>query len=307
MFRSPSGTICRTAAYLIYSSVSIRFFRSVFRNYRFWYTAHKSTGVICENAQDDLAFMFSLGIHHFTAAAFFSWGKRASDSAVWRHGYLIETGYEIGDLLAMVAGLTPYNCSVRKGLTFSFFCHHIPGIGLAFFFLTSDYRFNPHLMSIIVWLLLASSFSMFVTFFAQTLDLRKNIVLAAIAYNLNLVFFAYARLYIFPTESYHFIQDVRRTAAPGSNILVTSILAGAASLMAFNFGIMISATPPFLELLKKVFTGGDPYELEVQPPVEGRMPRRRSSILADALKRSSITGEFTTSYLNELKDRAKDD
>jgi len=270
-----------TVLYLVFMNASNRIFRSIFRKYRFWYTAHRSPGVVNKNAQDDLPFVLALGIHHGIAAAFFLWGRFRSDPDIWRHGYLIESGYEIGDTLSMIVGLVPYK-NIKRALIIPFLCHHIPGVSLAWIFLTSsDLRFNPHLMNIIVWLLLASSFGMFTAFFAYTLDLRKNIMLSGIAQNANLLFFGFARLYVFPKEVSLLIQDLRQTATPDSERLIGLLYVMGGLFMVFNLGIVITATPDFLVLLKNAFTGNDPYKLTVEPPAEGRMPRRKSSILMD--------------------------
>eukprot|EP00567_Pseudictyota_dubia_P011673 CAMPEP_0197454824 /NCGR_PEP_ID=MMETSP1175-20131217/38986_1 /TAXON_ID=1003142 /ORGANISM="Triceratium dubium, Strain CCMP147" /LENGTH=360 /DNA_ID=CAMNT_0042988515 /DNA_START=118 /DNA_END=1200 /DNA_ORIENTATION=- len=266
-------------SFLLFSRKFSKVFRSRFKRHRYWYTAQKYSGVFARNAQDDLPTLAVVGIQHVVGGLLMTVGALRSDPHMWRHGLLCEAGYEIADLILMRLSLPPYDVSFKKELTVPIICHHIPGIVLSFAALLSNLHYNRHLRNVGVWLLLAGGLTLFGGFYTFTLDAQREIKKLAVTNVLTTGFFLYARFWAFPIESYYLISDVRTD--PSHSSLTLYVLYLSATLYSlFNVGILVDVIPQTIRCTLRAFDGVTSIEKEpVPPPKEGRMKRRRSSIV----------------------------
>lgn len=268
-----------TIGFLSFATVSSQLFRSLFKNCRFWYIAHKRGGVFALNAQDDLPALAVIGIQHVIGGLLMTLGVLRSDPTLWRHGLLCEAGYEVGDIISLSLSLFPYDVKIKEQLKVPIVCHHIPGIVLSFAALLSDLHYNEHLRSIGMWLLLAGGVSLLASFYGHTIDFRTNMPKAAIAFVLNNVFFMYARLWAFPMHSLHLIKDVKEDDNQSDKTLYV-LYASAALYSVFNIGVLAEQIPLMFRYIMRAVDGVTAIDTKpVPPPKEGRMDRRRSSIV----------------------------
>ena len=68
-----------------------------------------------------------------------------------RHGFLMETGFEVADLISMANKLAPYDFGVQEDLIIPIICHHIPGMLVPAAILESGLHEDPHLRIIGMW------------------------------------------------------------------------------------------------------------------------------------------------------------
>merc|ERR1711860_483066 len=121
------------------------FLRKFYRKFSFWQTSKLRSGILAQNAQDDLIVLSVFGIHHVFGGSIMIMGSILNNNSLWRHGYLIETGFEVCDLLAMLTSTFPYTENLKPKIKNSLVFHHIPGITLAIPILTTGISKNHHL------------------------------------------------------------------------------------------------------------------------------------------------------------------
>jgi hypothetical protein len=96
-------------------------------------------------------------VHHGVAGAMMMLGVLHDDPILWRHGYLLESGYEIADLFSIFFNLYPYRQDgMKPEIKIALIFHHLPGILLSAFVLEADLHYNTHLREIGMWLLLGA-------------------------------------------------------------------------------------------------------------------------------------------------------
>ncbi len=161
-------------------------------------------------------------------------GTLLRDSQMWRHGFLVETGFEIHDLVAMLLGTYPYTHHLKPEVKAIMVFHHIPGISLCVPILTSALKDNIHLHAIGGVLLFAGAISCATGMAIYTLDFGKaaEMRLAALGHWFNVVFYFIARIIIYPHQAYHLISDLY--AGGYSSLVTKGVVVGAVMMMVFN-------------------------------------------------------------------------
>jgi len=87
--------------------------------------AKKHSGIMCQNAQDDCVLFTIIFIHHFIAGSLMAYGLWSRQPVYFRHGYLLETGFELSDMTAMILKMYPYGVEFKRELLIPFVCHHV--------------------------------------------------------------------------------------------------------------------------------------------------------------------------------------
>lgn len=192
-----------TTTYSIYANVMSHCFRAIFRKLPIWKLARVRGGVFCGNGRDDSVLLSILGCHHCCAAFLMYLGLIRDDADLWRHGYLLETGFEIADIIAMILKTYPYHHweGHKDDIKLAMFFHHLPGITLCSFVMESGLYTNSHLQAIGLWLLAGAAFSCLAGVLIYSLDFDNQMTLVAITFNLSVAFFVYCRFYIWPIEA----------------------------------------------------------------------------------------------------------
>ena len=88
--------------YAIYANTVPHVLRSIYRKLPMWQRTHKIHGVFCESGRDDSVSMAVCAVHHATGGALMLYGVLCDDATMFRHGYLLETAFEIYDYIAML-------------------------------------------------------------------------------------------------------------------------------------------------------------------------------------------------------------
>jgi hypothetical protein len=140
-----------TVGYLVYAQTMQRLMRELFRSHRFWYTAHKRKGIFTHNAQDELPAFLVVGLQHIVGGILMTLGVVYEDHVLWRHGFLMEAGFEVADLISMAMKLAPYDFGVKEELFVPIICHHFPGMLVTAAILEAGLHENPHLRIIGMW------------------------------------------------------------------------------------------------------------------------------------------------------------
>lgn len=267
---------------LLCSLVLSRAFRAIYRKLPIWTKARLRGGCICANGRDDIVLCSLWAIHHFAAAAFMYFGVHTGNPDFWRHGYLLESGYEVADLVAMFFKWYPYKYEGIKDETkAAFVFHHLPGLALCAFVMETGLYENVHMQAIGMWLLGAASISCFVGIVMYTLDFDRQMGMAALVCNLNVGFFLYCRFYVFPTEGLALLQDVKNSEELGNDKLLLYLLYfGLAALSIFNLAISIDMIPKCILYIRRAIDGVTPIETEPVPSSRDSVlrQRRRSSV-----------------------------
>jgi hypothetical protein len=148
----------------------------------------------CANAQDDTILMIVLATHHLTAGIMCYTGARNNNPNPWRHGYLLETGFEVADIVALCIGLYPYALdNIKPDIKVALVFHHLPGILFSGLILKNNLHHNEHLQEIAIWLLVGASFTAANAVVIYNLSLDTQMPLATVAYCANIAFFIYCR------------------------------------------------------------------------------------------------------------------
>jgi len=278
-----------TILYLTFVNGGSRLLRSIYRNTRIWTLAHRREGVFCGNGRDDSILVTLTGTHHFCAGALMWFGTRTQNPILWRHGYLLEVGYELGDLLSMLIPLYPYRLDgMKKDVTVALAFHHLPGLMLSPFLMSTGLYRNLHLQAIGLWLLAGAATSCMFVMVMYTLDYSKQMGTVATLFCSNVAFFLYARWYAFPIEVLALLGDVADDPAFGEgtpNAIVYPMLKfGGFALGVFNLGICIDMVPKTYRYVKRALDGGK-TPIETEP-----IPSSRESMLnLKAGRRSSLS------------------
>lgn len=299
-----------TSIFIAYSNLLSRLVRSVSNHLPWWNLSKKRGGVLCGNGQDDSILFLVLALHHGLAGFLMTKGVINDNPITWRHGYLLESGYEIADLLAIIFNMYPYRRDgVKPDVKVAFCFHHLPGIILSAFVLEAGLHYNEHLRNIGMWLLLGACQSCLGGVYIYCLDFSTQMKHAAIANLVNVGFFFYCRMIVFPTESYLLIRDVQSSEEFSNHPYLLKLLYfGGICLTLFNVGILADCIPKAIRYCKRSIDGTTPIELEPVP--KARADRRRSSLgmvvdVVDevvARRRSSFE---TIMHLNAVEDVAR--
>jgi len=269
-----------TTLYLIYANVFSRLLRSAYRKLPLWKTSHLREGILCGNGRDDAVLLTVLGTHHFAAAALMLVGVHTDSPDLWRHGYLLETGFEIADLLSMVVPMYPYrDDNVKPDMVAGIVFHHLAGIPLAPFVMTCGLYKNVHMQAIGSWLLAGAGVSCAMANINYRLDYDKQMKYAALVFCSNVAFFLYARWYVFPIESLALLEDVANDpetygGAEKNFTTIQRLLRFGGFVMAvFNLAVVADVVPKTIRYVKRALDGG-------RTPIETKpIPSSRDSIL----------------------------
>ena len=300
-----------TVVYLIFASGMSRVLRAIFRELSIWKTARSRGGVFCGNGRDDAVLLVVLSIHHSCAAALMYTGLVQGNIDMWRHGYLLETGFEVADLIAIAFSFYPYKWDgMKPDIKVAMVFHHMPGIALCGFVMENGLNANPHMQALGLWLLGATAANCLVGIFLYSLDFEKQMWLAALGYNFAIGFFLYCRFYIFPIESFALIRDVRNSDLKDTIVLKILYFCGIA-LAIFNLAIVMEGIPKCIRYFRRAMDGVTPIELEPVPPSRDSMLRKQRrgclQVVMDTLNVSSRrrTSFATVMMLNTVEDIAK--
>jgi hypothetical protein len=284
--------------YTIFANVFSSFLRSVSSRLPWWDFAKTRGGILCGNAQDDSVLLSILALHHGTAATMMVFGQLYNDPVMWRHGYLLETGFEIADLLALALHMYPYRHEgMKSDLKVALVFHHLPGISLAAFVLEAGLHYNEHMRAIGIWLLLGGCASCIFSLYIYSLSVETHMKQMAATLIASFAFFIYCRFYEFPKHSYYLIQDVQSSKEFEGTIILKLLYFGATALTLFNVGILADLLPKTIRYVKRAVDGVTPLEIEAVPKSrEDRMKRRRSSLMMtmDTFKQARRRSSFET-------------
>jgi hypothetical protein len=283
-----------TVIMLLYSATAPRIVRPVARKMNYWKMAKQRGGIFCGNGQDDSIVLFLWGLHHFVAGAMMAYGVVTHDNSMWRHGYLLETGFELSDSVSVIASLYPYKLDgMKSDIKAALIFHHATGTLLAYPILNSVLAANEHMQAITMWLLLGAAVSCVVACFVYTRNFDSEMPLVTTAFLFNVAFFLYCRFYQFPLHSWHLIQDVQ-AAEEGSfggievSTLLKFLYGGLIAMTLFNLGIVTDLVPKSVRYVKRALDGVTPIEAEPVPRSRDSIFSRRASV--QLLQRSSRRG-----------------
>jgi hypothetical protein len=283
-----------TIIVLIYSSIAPRIIRPVARKMKYWKLAKQRGGIFCGNGQDDSIVLFLWGLHHFVAGAMMAYGVVTHDNSMWRHGYLLETGFEVSDSISVIASLYPYKLDgMKSDIKAALIFHHATGTLLAYPILNSILAANEHMQAITMWLLLGAAVSCVVACFVYTRNFDSEMPLVTTAFLFNVVFFLYCRFYQFPLHSWHLIQDVK-AAEEGAfggievSTLLKFLYGGLIAMTLFNLGIITDLVPKSVRYVRRALDGVTPIEAEPVPRSRDSIFSRRASV--QLIQKSSRRG-----------------
>lgn len=269
-------------AYTLFGQIFSRLVRRVYRASKIWKHARERIGVFCGNGRDDAVLLSCWGAHHGFAAYLMYRGMIDDKPMTWRHGYLVETGFEVADFVAMIFQFYPYakHDGMKDEIKAALIMHHIPGIVLSGFVMETGLYENEHMQKIVLSLLAGAFVSCSCAVFLYQLDFRKQMTKAAVGFNVNVAFFMYCRWYVYPIESLALIQDVRADPELSGSIVI-KLLYGAGVLMSlFNLGVVIDLVPKTIRYVKRAFDGVTEIDTEPVPSSRdsmlGVVPPRRS-------------------------------
>lgn len=204
-------------AYLVYGTFVSEWLRSKWSKTEAWNSGIKDKiGVFCGNAQDDLILMNMLGIHHTCAGGMCLLGFLFNDPNMFRHGGLLELGFEIADVLSMnpIFPMYPYrhdNMKIDAYIALLF--HHLPTVYMSILGFQYGLDRNVHCQTIIIWFLLGAAVSAFITMYVATRNMETQLPQATIVLVGNLAIWFYCRFYIFQREVYPAFDDVENDPA----------------------------------------------------------------------------------------------
>jgi hypothetical protein len=283
-----------TVIMLLYSATAPRIIRPVARKMNYWKLAKQRGGIFCGNGQDDSIVLFLWGLHHFVAGAMMAYGVATHDNNMWRHGYLLETGFELSDSVSVIASLYPYKLDgMKSDIKAALIFHHATGTLLAYPILNSVLAANEHMQAITMWLLLGAAVSCVAACFLYTRNFENEMPLVTTAFLFNVAFFLYCRFYQFPLHSWQLIQDVQ-AAEEGSfggidvSTLLKFLYGGLIAMTLFNVGIVTDLVPKSVRYVKRALDGVTPIEAEPVPRSRDSIYSRRASVRL--LQRSSRRG-----------------
>lgn len=198
-----------TILYIFFVNSFSVFLRSVYKPLPLWKLSKKRSGTFCFNAQDDTILLSIFVVHHGTAAAMMIYGHFKSNPAIFRHGYLWEMGFELGDTLAYILNWYPFRHEgMRPSMTLALMCHHIAGILLLGTVIDASLYYNPHLRALAIWLLVSACGASGLGVYSYSLNLQTQLMMAVVGSYLATIWYYYLRLYLFLKESLYLIGDI---------------------------------------------------------------------------------------------------
>ena len=274
-------------AYLLYVQVFSRVLRHVFRKTKIWEQAHQRIGVFLGNGRDDAVLMTCLGIHHGSAAMLMYYGIEWGMPSLWRHGYLIETGFEIADLLSMLIKTYPYakHDGMKDDIKVALFLHHLPGISLALLVMETGLYKNIHMQTIVLALLGGALVSCLCCVILYSMSFETQMPLVALFFNTNVGFFFFCRWWVYPRESFALLEDVHNDPDLNDGGILLKLLYGGGILMGlFNLGVSFDLMPKCVRYVKRAFDGTtlidtDPIPRSRDSVLYGKPGSRRSSVM----------------------------
>lgn len=274
-------------AYLLYVQVFSRVLRHVFRKTKIWEQAHQRIGVLLGNGRDDAVLMTCLGIHHGSAAILMFYGIEWGMPSLWRHGYLIETGFEIADLLSMLIKTYPYakHDGMKDDIKVALFLHHLPGISLALLVMETGLYKNIHMQTIVLALLGGALVSCLCCVILYSMSFETQMPLVALFFNTNVGFFFFCRWWVYPRESFALLEDVHNDPGLNDGGILLKLLYGGGILMGlFNLGVSFDLMPKCVRYIKRAFDGTtlidtDPIPRSRDSVLYGKPGSRRSSVM----------------------------
>lgn len=94
--------------YTVFVQIFSRMLRHVYRQTNIWNYAKKREGIFLGNGRDDAVLLSCLGLHHGFAAYLMYAGLMNEDPNLWKHGFLLEAGFETADYIAVMLNIFPY-------------------------------------------------------------------------------------------------------------------------------------------------------------------------------------------------------
>lgn len=302
-------------AFLIYIQIFSRVLRYLYRKTTIWQRAHQRIGVFLGNGRDDAVLMTCMGLHHGLAALLMYIGIERGVPILWRHGYLIETGYEIMDIISMIIKQYPYakHDGMKDDIKVALFLHHIPGISLALLVMETGLYKNVHMQTIVLALLGGALVSCLCCVILYAMSFQTQMPLVAILFNINVGFFLFCRWWVYPRESFALLEDVRDEPELNGGFLLKLLYGGGVLMTMFNLGVSVDLIPQCVRYIKRAFDGTTLINTEPIPRSRdsvlfGKPGSRRSSLVMamDAInpvagegRRSSIA---TIMGLNAIED-----
>ncbi|KAL3921952.1 MAG: hypothetical protein SGILL_002473 [Bacillariaceae sp.] len=272
--------------YGIYANTFPHLLRSLYRKLPMWKRTHKIEGLFCHSGRDDSIVMAVCGVHHTAGGAMMLYGVVHGDNAMFRHGYLLETAFEVYDYIAMMVPLYPYKSdNIKKDIQGAMCFHHAPSIISAYLIFETGLCENTHLQWVAVSLLLGGAVSTILAaigYFFDMQTLSGTRIIAGLTL-FNTLFFLLCRFVIFPIEGYRLIQDVlQHPNLLESNPYAAYIFGFDAMVYSiFNLAIAVDLIPKLILWIKRAQDG-------VTPIHQGEVGPSRDSILGVGGRRSSV-------------------
>ena len=200
--------------YMVYGAVVSEWLRHWWSKSSYWDFFKQKFGVFCWNAQDDVVLMNMLGIHHTVAGGMCVMGQLLGDWNLWKHGYMIEVGFEIADVLSMnpFYPMYPYrHDNMRLDAYVKLLFHHVPCIITGVFVFQCNLQDNPIVHGFCFWCLIGAAASMFGAIFVESRDLdkRSELIQATLPLVVNVGFWYYCRFYRIRLNGYEFLDYLR--------------------------------------------------------------------------------------------------
>ncbi len=124
----------------------------------------------------------------------------------------------------------------------------------------NGFHTSAHLQQIGAWLLLAGGFALLGNGFIQTLNFSTNMPLVAIAQAMITAFIGYARMWVFPKESYAFFNELNEAGAP--KLLMIGCGAAVLVFSLFNIVLFSLLADKAGRYIKKAITGASSSSLK---------------------------------------------
>jgi len=182
-------------------------------------------------------------------------GSVLGNDELWKHGALMEMGFEIMDLLANVRGVWPYtkdhvDPDVRVALAF----HHLPGLMTIVPIILYGLNSNPSLQRLGAWLLFAAAASCLAAVFVYTRNFNDPYEMkqAALTHSAGVALFFYARFAVFPFEMYTFYQTYQNRHDI-HEYFPSSLYYGGHFLNFFNVVVGLKVAEKSIRYLRKAF------------------------------------------------------
>jgi TLC domain len=291
-------TIVWTIIFLVFCQLGGKHLRGLYRNFEFWKLSKSRSGIFMKNGQDDTVFLTVVGFHHATAGGMMLYGYLTGSPTWFRHGYLWEAGFEIGDLLSMALQIYPHRPldNMKEEMRPAMIFHHIPGIFLALPIFVLELHNNENLQAIAIALLVGAAISTVIAQKMYTLkvDTQSEIKYSTFLFAVNVAFFFYCRWYVFPVHSYLLIQDVEKTDM-GKTILLKMLYACGGIFSLFNVAITADLVPKLIRYTKRCLDGVTPLE-------DGKVPSTRDSLVVKSYAEGTYGGR-RSSVMNIISSR----